>query len=412
MRHTILFLSQCLPYPPTSGVTQRTFNILRQLSRAFDIRLVAFSRRNHQSNSGARAAAERELSKYAEVLPSSVIPSEWSRARRLWNHLRSTARRRPYTFYEYDHRDFRRSLSSALKRSDVELVHMDSLDLYRWSGLISNIPLCCTHHNIESQLLRRRARHIGSPVLERYLQMQARLVENTERTLCPEFAANIMVSDVDADGLQAIAPGSRNVVVPNGVDTDFFAPRNTEEQVPGRVMFLGPLYMLPNSDAVDFFLSDIWSAILGKDAGATFEIIGKTAEEAKKRHEAVARVSCAGFVDDIRDYVAQAQCFVVPLRIGGGTRLKILDAWAMKKAVVSTSIGCEGLHAVDGENILIRDDPGDFAAAVVEVLRDDRLRRRLEINARETACDRYSWDIIGAELVREYSRLLGSDRGR
>ena len=113
-----------------------------------------------------------------------------------------------------------------------------------------------------------------------------------------------------------------------------------------------------------------------------------------------------GYVEDIRPHVQRAACYVVPLRVGGGTRLKILDAWAMGKAVVSTSVGCEGLDARDGENILIRDDARSFAEAVGRVLRDGELRRRLAAGARETAERVYDWDVIGARMVREYTALL------
>jgi polysaccharide biosynthesis protein PslH len=118
------------------------------------------------------------------------------------------------------------------------------------------------------------------------------------------------------------------------------------------------------------------------------------------------RVALTGHVDDIRPYVGSAACYVVPLRIGGGTRLKILDAWAMGKAVVSTSVGCEGLDAADGQNILIRDDPAAFAAAVLMVLRDSGLRAALERNARATAEQKYSWTVIGEKMRRVYGEVL------
>jgi glycosyltransferase involved in cell wall biosynthesis len=283
---------------------------------------------------------------------------------------------------------------------------MDSLDLYRWLEVLPDAPVSCTHHSVESLLLLRRAEHVKSPVHRQYLSLQGRLVEKVEKEVCPRHAMNIVMSKIDADTLVSIAPGSRTLVVPNGVDTSFFSPRRSVEQVPGRVLFLGPLYMLPNHDAAEFFVSEVWPLVVRHEKNATFEILGKASGEQKRHYESVSGVSCTGYVDDIRDYLERALCFVVPLRIGGGTRLKILDAWSMGKAVVSTSIGCEGLDAVDGENILIRDDPEGFAEAVVELLRMEKLRRRLGKNARETACQRYSWELIGAKLREEYRQLL------
>jgi glycosyltransferase involved in cell wall biosynthesis len=123
-------------------------------------------------------------------------------------------------------------------------------------------------------------------------------------------------------------------------------------------------------------------------------------------------VSCQGYVPDVRPHFAEASCTVVPLRVGGGTRLKILDAWSMGKAIVSTSIGCEGLENVDGENILIRDDPAEFAEAVVEVLRDDELRNRLGRNGRKTAEEIYAWPVVGRKMNALYQDLLAAPATR
>src|SRR5205814_1766721 len=129
-------------------------------------------------------------------------------------------------------------------------------------------------------------------------------------------------------------------------------------------------YSHPNRDAVEFLLQDIWPRIRTIEAPATLHLIGRNADADRARYAAAPGVSPLGYVADIRPVLAEARCCVVPIRIGGGTRLKILDAWAMGKAVVSTSVGCEGLDAVDGENILVRDTPDAFTDAVVEVLHD------------------------------------------
>ncbi|MEO8029747.1 MAG: glycosyltransferase family 4 protein, partial [Gemmatimonadota bacterium] len=117
-------------------------------------------------------------------------------------------------------------------------------------------------------------------------------------------------------------------------------------------------------------------------------------------------IELTGYVQDVRPYVHDAGCFIVPLRIGGGTRLKILDAWAMGKAVVSTSIGCEGLRAVDGQNILIRDSPKEFAEAVALVLRDAALRQRLGAAARQTVEETYSWEVLSQPMIEAYLGVI------
>jgi polysaccharide biosynthesis protein PslH len=406
MRKRILFLSQCLPFPPHSGVTNRTYHILRELQRDFDVALVAFSRRNHQPDSASRKAATAELRNVvSDVSEPIAIGSEWSMAVKLRNHLSSLLTGKPYIFFDYSDQDFGRALREQLNLAPPDLVHMDSMDLYRWLPFLPAVPIACTHHNVESELLRRRADRVPL-LLRRYMHHQANLVEKKERELCPRFAVNVMTSERDAERLRALAPDARTSAVPNGVDTDYFRPTSAGELVQGRAAFLGPTYMFPNRDAVDFFLADVWPTVRTACPESTFHLIGKNSVEEKLRFESHPGVRCEGYVPDIRPSFAATECSVVPLRVGGGTRLKILDAWSMGKAVVSTSVGCEGLEAVDGRNILIRDDPEKFSAAVIQVLRDHDLRERLGHEARKTAEERYAWRVVGGKLVALYQNLL------
>ncbi len=405
-RPRVLFLSQCLPYPPHSGVASRTFNILKQLHIAYDVDLVAFSRASHQPDRAARDAARDALQAVAAfVAEPTPIPNEHSALRRLWDHLRSVFSGRAYTYYEYESGDFSERLHALLRARSPALVHLDSPDLHRWLPELGEVPVACTHHDIESELLRRRARRLSPGVLGRYLLLQAARIERLERELCPRLALNVMMSEVDAQRLRVLAPGAATVVVPNGTDTEYFQP-NGVGSVAGRVVFVGPTYSHPNRDAVEFLLQEIWPKLRAADPSATLHLIGRNTPEDRARYAAEPSVTALGYVPDIRPALAQARCCVVPIRVGGGTRLKILDAWAMGKAVVSTPIGCEGLDAVDGENILIRDAPDAIADGLLETLRDGRLRARLERNGRRTATETYSWPAVGERIRSAYGELL------
>jgi glycosyltransferase involved in cell wall biosynthesis len=272
--------------------------------------------------------------------------------------------------------------------------------------MLPNVPTTCTHHSIESELLRHRARHIGNPLAAVYLRYQANLLERIERQVCGQFDVNVMTSELDADRLRALVPNARTTAVPNGVDVDFFKPPTANNEIDGRVVFLGPTYMFPNRDGVEFFLDSIWPSVVKHVPDASFHLLGKNSEADKMVFEKRPGVSCQGYVPDIRPHFAAAQCSVVPLRVGGGTRLKILDAWSMGKAVVSTSIGCEGLETVDGRNILIRDDAKGFADAVVQILSDAELRKRLGHEGRSTVENHYAWPIIGNRLSSVYMELI------
>jgi glycosyltransferase involved in cell wall biosynthesis len=403
-RPRLLFLAQSLPYPPHSGVANRTFNVLRQLQVAYDVDLVAFSRVNHQPDALARAAAKRALDEVAAfVAEPATIPNEHSTVRKLWDHLRCVVTGRAYTYYEYRSRAFASRLQAVCRTRTHDLVHMDSLDLHGWLPDLPPVPVACTHHSIESELLRLRA-PFKPALLGRYLMLLAERLERVERALCPRLALNVMMSDIDAQRLRALAPGAPTVVVPNGTDTEYFRPNGGGS--PGRIAFVGPTYSFPNKDAVEFLLQDIWPLVRAADHSASLRLIGRNAPADQARYQAAPGVTPLGYVPDIRPPLSEARCCVVPIRIGGGTRLKILDAWAMGKAVVSTSVGCEGLDVVDGENILVRDDPAAFAEAVLEVVRNDRLRARLESQARRTAVETYSWDVVGRSIRGAYDALL------
>lgn len=405
-RPNLLFLSHCLPYPPDSGVTIRTFNVLKQLQKDFDVTLLMFSRRAHQPDATSREAARRALRALGLHAYAGVpIASERLRPRAVWDHLRSVGTRRAYTFYQYQSGVFRRQLQDALSQRRHRLVHLDSIDLHGALRDLPALPLVCTHHDIESHALRRRAELAGQP-LRWYIRHQASLVERTERALCPSFALNLVMSELDARRLTALAPAAQVAVAPNGVDTAFFTPSANGAEPGGRVTFVGHTSFLPNRDAVEFFLAEVWPQVRVRQPSATFHLIGRSAASDRARFAAHAAVTAHDYVPDVRPHLAQADCCVVPIRVGGGTRIKILDAWAMGRPVVSTSVGCEGLQAVNGENILICDTAGAFADAITEVLTNAALRARLGRGGRQTVEELYSWDRVGAGIRERYLNLI------
>jgi len=221
-----------------------------------------------------------------------------------------------------------------------------------------------------------------------------------ERRWCPRVDLNVTVSDVDRDALRAVAPGSRVAVVPNGVDVDYFRPQGGGAA--NSVVFVGGSSWFPNADAMRYFGQAILPLIRERGASPHVVWVGSTTAEERSGFRRDFGIEATGYVEDTRPHVGGAGCCIAPIRVGGGTRIKILDAWAMGKAVVSTSIGCEGLAAVDGDNILVRDDPRAFADAVIAVLNDESLRDRLGRSGRSTVERVYSWETIGRGMIAEY----------
>jgi glycosyltransferase involved in cell wall biosynthesis len=374
------------------------------LARDFDVVGLCFDRHDKATAGLGVDARLAGLSSFGRF-EAFDIPQQWSRKRFAWDHLRSIVLRRAYTYFVHEESSFEQRLHALLGSKEFDLVHVDSLDLVRFLPDLKPLPVVCTHHNAESELLRRRAENESSAIRREYFRHQANLLAREERYWLPRVDLNVAVSDDDARTLSAIAPRARVVSVPNGVDVEYFQPR------PGRqegCVFVGGTTWYPNRDALTWFMTDILPILrsLGELSPVTW--VGRASERERQLYDGKDGACLTGYVDDIRPFVASGACFIAPLRVGGGTRLKILDAWSMGKAVVSTSIGCEGLAAVHGVNILIADTPAAFAEAISRVLNDAELRTRLGEAARETVERCYAWSVIGSSMSDFYTSLLPS----
>ena len=399
-RPRLLFLCQTLPFPPDGGVWIRTYHVLRLLSQAFDIKALCFER---AASAGQRvdwtvAAGREALGRFADV-EVFAIPQQHSRVRYGWDHLRSVVSRRVYTTYLYESRRFRSRLRQLMRSERYDLVHVDSLDLATYLPDCGTVPVVCVHHDVESALLGRRAELEQNRWRRSYLQLQAGFMEAVERRWCERVSLNVAVSKQDHTSLQRFASGSRVTVIPNGVDPDEF---RSDGQAGSGLAYVGGTTPFPNRDALEFFCDRILPSIRTLMSGVPVRWIGRATSEEQQHYRDRFGIELTGYVDDVRPMMRQAACHIVPLRTGGGTRLKILNSWAMGKPVVATSVGCEGLAAIDGTNILIRDDPDDFAVAVRAVLENPRLAQRLGVGARETVDRLYSWDVVGRELIDTY----------
>jgi len=401
----LLFLSQTLPFPPDSGVKVRTYHTLQILSERFEVYALCFYRKGHTGEATDVQGSVEGLSRFASI-QAFPIPEEWSSARRVNNHVRSLLTGRAYTKYVYEEEEYRSAISRLLEEHDFAAVHFESLDLvtYLDDGLEVDLPIVCVHHNVESRLLRRRATRSENSLLGRYIAHQAKLTEREEKNWAGRVELNVMVSEDDAATLEAIQPEARTIVVPNGVDTDFFQPG--ESHCGETIAFLGGTEWFPNRDGLEFFAEEILPLVRDARPDVTVEAIGRCSEVERIRFERNHDVVLTGYVPDVRPYLRRAACMIVPLRVGGGSRLKILDSWAMGKAVVSTPVGCEGLDARDGENILIRESPPEFAAGILSLLEETSLRTGIEKNARRVAEETYSWDAVAGILLGVYDELL------
>jgi glycosyltransferase involved in cell wall biosynthesis len=401
----ILLITHLLPYPPRGGCSLRNFNLIRQASRKHDIHLLTFFQRAHLSESSDIELNAGEMRKYCsrvEVfeIPIDSNPIGWY-ALLAANLISPT----PYSPWKFRSRSMADAVKKHIAENDYDLVEIGTIALAEYRKISNDIPCLLVHHNIESELLMRRAQSLTNPLASWYVALQGKKLHKYEAAACQSFDFHTTVSDRDAKILRDMRPDVRVAVVPNGVDTEYFKPGSGGE-IDSRLVFVGGMGWYPNRDAMQFLIQEIWHLIEREVSDVTMTLIGKQPSkgivEFSARHPGF---KCLGFIDDVRPHIDEAAVYIVPLRVGGGTRLKILDAMAMGKAIVSTSIGCEGIDVTDGENIIIANTPTEIAQAVVRLFEDREERARLGKNARETAERLYSWEKIYPKLEAVYQQL-------
>ncbi len=259
------------------------------------------------------------------------------------------------------------------------------------------VPVVLFEHNVEHVIWRRLAWVETRPVQRALLEVEWRKMRRGESRACAQAHLTVAVSDRDRELLAALVPGARVRAIPTGVDTAFFT-RNGRPETPGALVFVGAMDWHPNEDGVLHFVEAILPRIRREAPEASLTVVGRNPTARLRAVGAGAGVRVTGTVDDVRPYVDEAAVCVVPLRVGGGTRLKIFEALAMAKPVVSTAVGAEGLPLVPGEHFLQADTPDDFAAAVVSLLRDAPRRAALGLAGRRLVEERFGW----AQVAREF----------
>ncbi|HEV8657048.1 MAG TPA: glycosyltransferase [Thermoanaerobaculia bacterium] len=264
------------------------------------------------------------------------------------------------------------------------------------------VPVVLFEHNVEHLIWQRLTQHEKSPWRRALLGIESSKMRRREADACRRADLTLAVSETDGAVLHEIAPAAKIAAVPTGVDTSYFTP-NGGPSSDHALVFTGSLDWFPNEDAILYFLEEMFPAIRESVKDVTLTVVGRNpSAKLTAAMQATDGARLTGTVDDVRPYVHDGAVFVVPLRIGSGTRLKIFEALAMGKAVVSTSIGAEGLGLEHGTHFLQADTPRDFASAVISLLRDPARRDGLGHAARSLVETHYSWP----QVSRRFEELL------
>ena len=398
----ILWLKSDLLLPLDKGGKLRTWHLMRHLARRHEITYLAF---REPDQPAADVEGMKEVAARVETITrrepaKGTLRFYVDAALHLVDPL-------PYAVGKYRSAEYRRRLEALLARERFDLIVCDFL--FPAVNLPKRLPCPAVMftHNVESEIWRRHA-ETKTGVLGRLLYgAQYRRMLRYERRELARFDGILAVSDADRDTFTRLYPGAISQpvhVVPTGVDTDYFEPASSDPQSRAMV-FTGSMDWLPNEDAMIYFCREVLPAIRAEIPDASLAIVGRTPTPAVKKLAEEHGVTVTGRVDDVRPYMKEAAVYIVPLRIGGGTRLKIFEAMAMGKAVVSTTVGAEGLPVTDGEHVRLADEPAAFARAVVHLMRDLDERRRIEAAARALVVARYDWSAVAGELESALQRF-------
>ena len=409
-RLNILCVSQMPASPPRFGAQARMHGLMTQLARRHELTAVMLADEEFDIDECRRAMQ-------AYCREAVLLPNPHGReglAKRLLQ-LRSLVSPRSFERLRVTVPALQREIDRVLQARRFDIVNLEfsflgHCNLRQAPPGAPRPRLVVDSHNIDYQLVKQYARAGSSLIRRLYAGSNWRKLRREELDTYRDADGVCLCSATDEQRLLDDVPGVRTAVIPNAADVDHYQPRPGDPTPDGRtVVFFGLLSYVPNIDGLTYFFQEIWPRIADAHPDARCKIIGGAAPPSI-RALAGPRVELTGFVPDLRPHLSEAAVVVVPLRLGGGTRLKIVEAMAMGKAVVSTTLGAEGIEAAPGRDLVIADDPGAFADVVSRLLAEPSLAARIGQSARQLAEERYAWS--GAALALEdFYRRIREEQG-
>jgi polysaccharide biosynthesis protein PslH len=399
----VLFLAHLLPWPLEGGGQIKSFHILRQLARHYDITLLALIRTPDEAQN---AEPLREFC----VGGIQTIPIGRTKLRNLL-----AAARAPLTGESFIvARDHTPALQDAVVRAlatgSYVALHVDHLQMAQFvPHATPGVKVVLDEHNVEFRIPQRLAQTAKNPLWRLYATKEWQRLREFEKKALQRADLTLAVSDEDRETLVDLASTKKGRIytLPIGVDTDYFAPRPRTPHSKSLVS-IGTMYWPPNIDAMRWFCSEILPMIKQRESQARVMIVGARPTDEVLALASDPAVTVTGSVPDVRPYGEDCGAFIVPLRSGSGMRVKILNALAMGLPTVSTTVGAEGIDVTDGENILLADTAQEFAAATLRLLSEPELSARLAQNGRKLMEAHYGWDAIGARLAEYYTEVISA----
>jgi glycosyltransferase involved in cell wall biosynthesis len=392
----VLLLTQVLPYPPDSGPKVKTWNVLKYLAQRHEVTLVSFVR-------GDQSADVARLLRHCQAV--HTVPMERGLLPDGLAMARSLITRQPWMMVRDDRAEMRRLVDRLVADTSFDVVHADQLNMAQYALRAPEAFWVLDAHNALWLLYQRLAATMGPGPRRWLLERDWRLLKRYEGEMVRGFDAVLAVTEEDREALLEAAGVEREVVViPIAVDTDEVQTVSRQPEA-SHILHVGTMYWPPNIDGIRWFIQDIYPLIRRRRPDVVLDVVGsRPPEDLRTLSGDGTGIDVPGYVGDLTPYLARAAVFIVPLRAGGGMRVKILNALAQGLPIVSTSLGCEGIAVTDEQNILIRDTPVEFAQAVLRLLNAPDLRSRLSRNGRRLAESRYDYRHACQPLDAVYAR--------
>lgn len=398
----ILLVFPFLPYPPDDGGKIGFFNPIKYLSRRHEVSVVCLTEDIDQESS------IQELKTFCSELRTFKRPA-WRDPYRL---LKGMVLHPPGSAAKYWHAaagELIRETIVACKPDIVEFHHLNTAIYRSFAGVL---PTVLREHNVEFKVWERHGENATGWVERSYARCTAPRVRRYEAEIASHFDRCVVVSDADAAHLRGISPEARVEVIPSGVDTEYFYPRPDAEEEPFSMTLTGSFDWKPKQQSLHALLTQVFPKIKARVSEAKLYVVGKGIPEWLRRvaHETPG-VRIEGAVPDVRPYIAKSALSINYLESGGGIALKVLEAMAMRKPVLSNSLGCEGIPMRHGRDVFVADGPDEFAAAACCLIVDRALRSDLAEEGYRRVLESYSWNLIAGRLQDCYQRLIEERRG-
>lgn len=386
--------------PLDTGGKIRSFNLVKELARNHEVTVFTFYG-SHSNDS------HKQLEQFFHrvVCVPIRLPEPRGVAEAL-DYARNLFSSRPYTLAKYCRPLVAERLLELVRKENFDIILCDflfSADVIPWHWPCGKVLFT---HNVEEQIWRRHFQVTRNPIWKAVSWREHRTMRSAERHYVRLADHVLAVSENDRSYFATYAEAGKITVIPTGVDTDYFRPTTENDQY-DVMMFTGSMDWLPNEDAIEYFAGNILPRIRTEIPTATLRVVGRRpSQRVRALASQTPGLEMVGEVPDIRPHVHNASIFVVPLRIGGGTRIKIFEAMAMGRVVVSTNVGAEGLPVRHNENIILADKPEDFARQVVELMRNPVRRMQINRAARALVEENYSWHSVARVFDTVFQRVV------